>query len=284
MIIWISSYPKSGNTWIRFFIISLLLGTKEKIGLKLLENIQQFPNKSQYDRLKITDLNYKNLNHISKYWITAQNLINLDKRIRFFKTHNALCKVDNNIFTNEENTLGAIHIVRDPRNVITSLNNHYHHNNFNDSKNFIFDERKGIFNKSKIKANYALPQIIGSWRTHYLSWKILKKNYLLIKYENLVEKPNYEFRKIADYLEILLKKKFSDNQVFEAVKFSSFENLKSMEEKDGFSESVVNPKTKKREKFFYLGPKNDWKNILINNISNEICEKFKKEMLELGYL
>ena len=286
MIIWLTSYPKSGNTWIRFFIISLLLGDKEKVGLKHLDNIQQFPNKNQYDRLEIPNLDYKNLNHISKYWIAAQNLINLDKRIRFFKTHNALCKIDKNTFTNLENTLGVVYIVRDPRNVITSLNNHFHHENINISKDFIFDDKKGTFNKSKIKenTNYALPQVIGSWKTHYLSWKSLKKNYLLVKYENLVEKPGIEFRKIANYLEVLLNRKFTENQISNAIEFSSFERLKKMEEIDGFSESVIDPITKKREKFFYLGPKNDWKKILNKNVSDEINEKFQEEMKELGYL
>ena len=46
-------------------------------------------------------------------------------RIKFLKTHNMLCNIDKNYFTNSQNTLGAIYIVRDPRNVITSLKNHY---------------------------------------------------------------------------------------------------------------------------------------------------------------
>ena len=57
-----------------------------------------------------------------------------------------------------------------------------------------------------------------------------------------------------------------------------------MEEIDGFSESVIDPITKKREKFFYLGPKNDWKKILNKNVSDEISEKFQEEMRELNYL
>ena len=33
MIIWLASYPKSGNTWLRFFIISLLMGEKTDLNL-----------------------------------------------------------------------------------------------------------------------------------------------------------------------------------------------------------------------------------------------------------
>ena len=150
MIIWLASYPKSGNTWLRFFIISLLLKENNEVSLKHLEGIRQFPTNYHYKNFNISKSNLGNLNEISKHWIDAQKVINSDNKIRFFKTHNALIKLDNNIFTNEENTLGTIHIVRDPRNVLTSVNNHFHHNSLEESKEFIFDERKGIFNKSKI--------------------------------------------------------------------------------------------------------------------------------------
>ena len=286
MIIWLASYPKSGNTWLRFFIISLLLKDNNEISLKHLEGIKQFPTNYHYKNFKITRADLGNLNEVCKYWIDAQKFINSDKKIRFFKTHNALFKLDNNIFTNEENTLGVIHIVRDPRNVLTSVNNHFHHKTFEESKNFIMDDRKGIFNKSKIEKEniFTLPQVIGSWRTHYQSWKLIKKNYLLVKYENLIDNPEFEFKKIANYLEPLLKVKFNNENILRAIKLSSFDRLKKIEEKEGFVESVKNIETGKKETFFNLGPKNDWKNILDKNISDEISKKFEPEMRELGYV
>ena len=286
MIIWLASYPKSGNTWLRFFIISLLLKENNEVSLKHLEGIRQFPTNYHYKNFNISKSNLGNLNEISKHWIDAQKLINSDNKIRFFKTHNALIKLDNNIFTNEENTLGTIHIVRDPRNVLTSVNNHFHHNSLEESKEFIFDERKGIFNKSKIEQDniFTLPQVIGSWRTHYNSWKLIKKNYLLVKYEDLIEKPELEFKRIAGYLEPLVKLKFTDEDVTRAIELSSFDRLKKIEEKEGFVESVKNIETGKKEIFFNLGPNNDWKKNLDKNITKEINEKFAIEMGELGYL
>ena len=286
MIIWLASYPKSGNTWLRFFIISLLLKDNNEVGLKHLEGIKQFPTNYHYKNFNISKSDFSSLNKISKHWIDAQKVINSDNKIRFFKTHNALLKLDNNIFTNEENTLGTIHIVRDPRNVLTSVNNHFHHNSLEESKEFIFDERKGIFNKSKIEQNniFTLPQVIGSWGTHYNSWKLIKKNYLLVKYEDLIEKPQLEFKRIASYLEPLVKLKFTDEDVSRAVKLSSFDRLKKIEENEGFVESVKNIETGKKETFFNLGPNNDWKKNLDKNVTNEINEKFAIEMGELGYL
>ena len=57
-----------------------------------------------------------------------------------------------------------------------------------------------------------------------------------------------------------------------------------MEEEHGFSEDTTNEKTGNKNKFFYLGPKNDWKNILDKKIVDDIRKKFGTEMKELGYL
>ena len=282
MIIWLASYPKSGNTWVRFFILSLLLGNKMEINLNHLKNIEQFPSKSQFVGLK---LDLKNLREVAKNWITVQNKINLSKKVRFYKTHNTFCQIDKNSFTNHKNTLGAIYIVRDPRNVITSVKNHFNHNSYEEAKDFIFNEKKVVLlsRPTKIK-DYSLPQIIGSWQTHYKTWKIMNKNFLLIKYENLINTPNSEFKKIANYLEKLFKTKFTNAQIEKAINSSSFDKLQKMEEKKGFIESMENKQTGEKNKFFYLGPKNDWTKILDKEIADEISSRFEPEMKELGYL
>ena len=284
MIIWLASYPKSGNTWVRFFLISLLSNNNPDITLKDLHNIKQFPTKSQYDKSNIS-IDFNNLNEVSKHWLEVQKKINSNNKIRFFKTHNALCKINDNVFTNYETTLGTIHIVRDPRNIISSINNHFNHENIEESKKFILKEDKVTISKnSKIKETYPLPQIIGSWKTHYNSWKQMKKNYLLIKYENLINSPFSEFKKISIYLEKIFKYKISDEQIQNAIKSSSFDKLKNIESKEGFSESVINEKTGYKNKFFFLGPKNNWKELIDEKTIYEINKKFKKEMEELGYL
>ena len=283
MIIWLTSYPKSGNTWVRFFILSLLFGNKMEINLNHLKNIEQFPSKSQFVGLK---LDLKNLREVAKNWITVQKKINLSKKVRFYKTHNTLCQIDKNRFTDQQNTLGAIYIVRDPRNVITSVKNHFNHNSYEEAKDFMFDEKRVVLlSRPKInRRDYSLPQIIGSWQTHYKTWKIMNKNFLLIKYENLINTPNSEFKKIANYLEKLFKTKFTNAQIEKAINSSSFDKLQKMEEKKGFIESVENKQTGEKNKFFYLGPKNDWTKILDKEIADEISSRFEPEMKELGYL
>ena len=287
MIVWIASYPKSGNTWIRFFIISLLMGNKTKLNLNHLKAILAYPNVSQFENLIS---NFLDINEVAKNWISSQKKINFDNNLRFLKTHNMLGKLNNYQFTDNSNTLGAIHIVRDPRNIITSLKNHWSLSTYEETKKFLFNDYQILTlskqekeKYEKYKTKYPLPQIIGSWKTHYLSWKKLNKNYLFVKYEDLIRNPEDEFSRIAYFIGKLTKINFSKNQINTAIELSSFEKLENMEKEYGFIESSIN-KEGKKNKFFYLGPKNDWQNFLDKELSSEIFIKFKNEMEELGYL
>ena len=286
MIIWLASYPKSGNTWLRFYIISLLMGKQTNLNLNHLRAIMNYPHSTQFEDL-VSDL--FDFDEIAKNWITSQNKINSNKNLRFFKTHNMLGKFRGNLFTNSENTLGSIYIVRDPRNVVTSVKNHYSLSNYEEATKFIFNEnqvlslsdrQKDLYLKSK---KFPLTQFVGSWKTHYLSWKNMKKNYLLVRYEDLVESPKNEFTKIADFVGNLLKLKFTEDQIDNAISLSSFDKLEKMEKDNGFTESTID-KDGKRNKFFFLGPKNDWKKIIDNNTKSLIEKEFESEMKELKYL
>jgi len=286
MIIWLPSYPKSGNTWVRFFIVSLLFGDKKNIDFNHLATINQYPRKSHFEGIIS---NFLNLEEVAKNWQKSQIKINSSKKIKFLKTHNMLVRFKDSYFTDPSNTIGAIYIVRDPRNIITSLKNHFSFKDYKEAKKFLFNENQVISlsekekEKFQEKKDYPLPQIIGSWQKHLLSWKTMKNNFLLIKYENLSRNPKKEFSKIAEFLEKILKIKFSEEQIDNAIHSSSFEKLKKMEETHGFAEAADNNSGSKN-KFFYLGPKNKWEEILDKEVADEICSKFEKEMKELEYL
>ena len=141
MIIWIASYPKSGNTWIRSLLSSYLFSDDGNFNFKLLKNIEQFSSKNLSLKFQ-KNLSYQT--RISKNWIPSQKIINQDNKIHFFKTHNAMCTINGNKFTDKFNTLAAIYVVRDPRNLITSLANHYELN-LDETFSFLTNKRKIIF-------------------------------------------------------------------------------------------------------------------------------------------
>ena len=81
MIIWIASYPKSGNTWVRTIISSLLYTKDGLFDFSKIKKIDQYPQTRFFKGLTSE---YKNIHEIKKYWITSQEKINLDKKIKFF--------------------------------------------------------------------------------------------------------------------------------------------------------------------------------------------------------
>ena len=86
MIVWLASYPRSGNTWIRALISNYLYSKKEDT-LKNLESIDLFPSAKYFSGLidkKKIDENKKN---IFKNYILAQEKLNLNKKINIIKTH-----------------------------------------------------------------------------------------------------------------------------------------------------------------------------------------------------
>ena len=284
MIIWLASYPKSGNTWVRSFITSLLYNENNEANLKDLIHIRQYPLRSHFTNL-VSDID--NLGELSSNWILSQKIINQDNKIKFFKTHHAFCKFNNSFFTNGEVSLGTVHIVRDPRNVISSILYHFSKKNYWDAKEFLFDENKAIGKKFDLKdpnVNKNIFTVISSWKNHYNSWKQFKKNYLLIKYEDLIQDPHKEFNKLAEYLSKLLNLKIDATKVNLAVRSNSFENLKKLEKENGFVEAIIDKETGEKKRFFNLGPENNWEKLLDLKLKEDIEKEFKTEMRELGYI
>lgn len=281
MIIWIASYPKSGNTWIRSFISSILFSKDGKIkNFDILNNIDQYPTK-QYFKNLITD--YNDAIQIQKNWIPSQDLINKDKKIKFLKTHHIYCKYGENSFTNNSNTLGVIHVVRDPRNLISSIKYHWSLTSNHEAMKKLFDIQNATGINVLKNKEYSFPVMISSWKNHYNAWKKIKKNYLLIKYEDLIEDPKSQLLIIISYLKKFLKFSINDDKIKNILETTSFDNFKTLEKRGLFNESNLD-ETGQIKTFFNGGPNKKWQDFLEKNISNEIEEKFEAEMKELGYL
>ena len=261
MIIWIASYPKSGNTWIRSMLSSYLFSKKGEFGFKLLNNIEQFSSKDTDVSIN-DDEQYQS--RVSKNWIPSQKVINKDNKIHFFKTHNAMCSINNNKFTDKFNTLASIYIVRDPRNIITSLSHHYELT-LEESLNFLTNKKKIIFpkNNNVNKKENGDPDdfnFLSDWSSHYNSWKDIKFcPVFIIKYEDILADPREIFNSVLKFLSNFIKIKFEEKKINNVISCTSFENLRKLEKTIGFTESATSLKTDKKINFFHQGKKNDWK-------------------------
>jgi len=284
MIFWIASYPKSGNTWLRALISSYYYTEDGVYHQNIIKEIGQFPEKRHF---KSFDYNKDLVTDTSKFWLKAQEKINEDKKLRFFKTHNAFGALNNNQFTDNRNSLGAIYIVRDARNVITSIKNHYE---FNDDQalTWMLNQNNYIYDVNNFENDgYGDFQYISSWSINYKSWKVQKKIPIkIIKYEDLLNQTFVVFKDIIEFINKFtqINEKINIEKLKNSVNSTFFDKLKKDEEKNGFSESITSTKTKTKIPFFYLGPKNNWKNILNEKDAHLLNSYFEKEMKELGYL
>ena len=278
MIIWIASYPKSGNTWLRSIITSLLYTTDGIFDFKLIKKIKQFPTRNQFQEFT---KNFNDINEISKFWLLAQDKINLTEEIKFFKTHNLNCAVNKNSFTNKSHTLGTIYVVRDPRNLVNSIKNHYNKSNDEEAKNFLISKK--ILSRVPKDNEADIATLLGSWSDHYNFWTKRNSNLLLIKYEDLILDTKKELERIIIYLKKFMTVEINPEKIKNILSTTSFDHLKNLENKGLFNENVYDSK-KNKIRFFNKGPSNDWTKVLDKKIQDDIEKIFYKEMRELGYI
>ena len=280
MIIWIASYPKSGNTWLRSLLCSYFFSNDGSFNFNLLKNINSFPGENDF---KNYDDKFEKPEDTAKYWIKEQEKINQSKKIKFLKTHNALCKVNNFRFTNTSNTLGAIYIIRDPRNVITSLAHHYQFSR-EEALNFMLDEKRGIV--SKVKNRFLGFQPLFSWILNQKSW-IDNKSFpvFLVRYEDLELETYNTFIKILEFINNLTKNKDPVNKVKvkKCIENCSFDKMKKEEKEKGFAEAIKKKGTDTKIKFFNLGKDNDYKKLLDEKLLLQMNEIFKNEIKQYNY-
>ena len=282
MIIWIASYPKSGNTWLRSLLSSYLYTNDGTFNFDLLKKIQQFPSEP-YFRFFLKD--FQDIKKVSNYWIAAQDRINLlNDGLTFMKTHSALCTLENNSFTNKINTKAVIYIVRDPRNLITSISHHYSLD-IEEAYNFIVNKQKIISQSEWGSESFGIATVLGSWSQHYKSWKNIKfAPILIVKYEDLIADTKNSFITIINFLNKFMNIKIDQKKISNTIDNCSFDKLEELEKKQDFMEAVPLNKDNKKLKFFYLGKKNNWENLLDPRIVNKTEKKFKDEMKELKYI
>ena len=280
MIVWLSSYPKSGNTWLRSLLASYYFSKEGDFNFNLLKHIDQFPS---YDYFKNYDKIFLDPTDTAEFWIKEQKKINSNNKIKFFKTHNALCKINNYSFTDSKNTLGAIYIIRDPRNVITSLTNHYEID-FDQAFEFMTTEQKAITQKKE--NSYVGFVALFSWIFHQESWTNNKLfPTLVIRYEDLQNETFVTLKKVINFIEKLINSKnsFNRDKAKKSIQSCDFERLKKLEINEGFNESSISKKDNSRINFFKLGKDNDYKKLLNEELISKMNLKFKKEIKKFNY-
>jgi len=287
MIIWLSSYPKSGNTLLRSMISAYFFTQDGNFNFKTLNKINQFPD---FKLFKNYGINTSDHIEIVKNYINVQRQINTkDKNsIRFIKTHSGLRNINGYPFTDLNNSLGAIYIVRDPRSVAKSYANHNQMSLERASDRMLEDKATLGGLKNPINEADKILTHMGSWSSNYESWKVFKKynRYLLVKYEDMIKNKERTFVTIIKFIHKLADLKFTidGDKLKNILQTTSFEYMQKAEKNFGFEESVKTKKDSEKNTFFKYGPNINTPESLPAEIKNKLEVSLKKEMEELGYL
>ena len=290
MIIWLASYPKSGNTFLRSLLTSYLFTNDGKFDVNKLIKIGQFPDIEEFIKQGI---NTSDDFEVVKNYITVQNSINSrdPSAIRFLKTHSSLNDINGNKFTNLKNTLGVIYVVRDPRSVVRSYANHNQLSLETATDRLLqFGATIGGLDESDNRLIQRANQIVthmGSWSSNYKTWKEFKKvnKYLLVKYEDLVDQTEKTFINILQFIYTLGNSKLEVDEVKlkNTIQTTTFSSMQKIERQKKFTEAVKDLQGNDITFFKYGYDKNN-KKILPSNLSNKIEKELRQEMIELGYL
>lgn len=275
-IIWIASYPKSGNTWVRVFIHNLIRELKgETEGAQDINDLGRYAiwehSYPHYTKVLGKSPSDATAEETARARPAVQALISSEQHERSLaKTH--LCfGTDHEVPTiNLSVTLGAIYIVRNPLDVAIS----YAHHCGRAVDAIISDMAQPGFRTAPSKNHVG--EVLGSWSQHVASWMgIHSRPVHIIRYEDLLANPEARFRTVADFLGF----KVTQDQLETAISKSSFSELSKQETENGFVE-----RPDKAERFFRAGKAGQWTERMSREQVNRVLSDHGPMMQRAGYL
>lgn len=271
-LLWLASYPKSGNTWVRAFLHNLLANPDEPFAINRMSALTVGDSQAHW---------YARLDPRPPTALTAADLARLRPRAHkliaesaaetvLVKTHNALIAVAGVSMITLELTAGAIYVVRNPLDVAISYAHH-----LGVSHDDIIDlmGRSGF--ETPASATH-VPEHQSDWSSHVKSWTQRPNPALhIVRYEDLKADPARYFGAIARFLGVTPEPARLDK----AIRFSSFDALREQEDKTGFIE-----RTPVQDRFFRSGRVGDWRTGLTPAQARRLIDRHREQMQRFNYV
>ena len=262
-IVWLASYPKSGNTWIRAIVYSALFGqmTIHELG-GMIPNFAFFAS-------QLNGGKFDSPGQIRHFWEEAQSQLckSAGNERVLLKTHNAAGVYDVGEFPSRKHSEKAVYIVRDPRDVAVSYSSHFGLS-LESAINSLLNESNINFKTEDLSRG----EFLSSWGNHVNSWQNAAIPVFQLRYEDLIDNPAKHIKKVLSFLDI--KPVITIENI---VTMTSFEKLAKQEKTRGFAEASKN------QFFFRQGRKSQWTEFDENKFKKLII-KFEPVMRSLGYL
>ena len=270
-IIWLASYPKSGNTWARAFLHNLLVKDDKPVDINALDSFCLGESKGAYynqlDPRPLTELSDK---EVAELRLKVHELLTTASPDSVFvKTHNYLGEWEEVPLVNMECTAGAIYILRNPLDVTISFSHHF---------GITIDETIEQMANLEMGTPTTLTsvrQVYGSWSSNVKSWTQQPNSAVhVLRYEDMTMKPFKACRDMARFLGLNPPRK----RLQRAIEFSSFKVLKAQEEKHGFVERSAHAR------FFRAGKMGQWRGVLSEEQVATIVSHHREQMERFGYV
>ena len=275
-IFWLSSYPKSGNTWFRIFLAHLLDPTGKALDLDEITTGAIASARGWVDHalgFDSADLDHDELDHLrpAVYTWHAKQI----KTQAYHKIHDAYTYLPHGEpLIPSQGCLGALYFIRNPLDVAISFANHANcsiDQSIQSMANPAFSFCGGVS-----KQQNQLRQKLLSWSLHVESWTAAQDiPCLVIRYEDMKLNSVTTFTKAVEFLQI----ETSSQRIEQALAYARIERLQALEQTSGFSE-----KPAKTKHFFRKGIVGDWKNTLSPIQIDSIIQDHEKTMRTYGYL
>ena len=272
-IIWLASYPKSGNTWLRAFLHNLLKNPEQPADINQLDQFCLGDSLAGwYEHIsggrKVLEMSTAEIQELRPKVHAAFTRAHPDSV--FAKTHNILAEVAGVPLVTMEHTAGAMYVLRNPLDVCLSLADHFGMS-LDDAVAMLNDPHAGA--KADERTVF---EFYGSWSQHVESWtKEDRPELFWMRYEDMLEKPLQTFGRAARFLSLTPPRP----RLEKAIRFSSFKVLANQEANRGFRERSVHS-----ERFFRVGRAGQWRKALSAEQVGRIVEGNREQMARFGYL
>ena len=271
-IIWLASYPKSGNTWLRAFLHNLLRDPVQPIDVNDLDRFTHGDTlRHWYQAVAERPLDALTPEEIAglRPLVHAKLTESFPDSV-FVKTHNMVGDWKNVPLITMELTAGAIYVVRDPRDVAVSLGHHF---------GLELDAAIAMLNNPAAQtATDAInvAQFYGTWSMHADSWTARPDKQLhVLRYEDMQDAAFKTFKNVASFLGL----KPERARLEKAIRFSSFGVLREQERQHGFKE-----RSQHAQAFFRVGRAGQWRDKLSAEQVRRIETAHAPVMRRFGYL
>lgn len=274
-IIWLASYPKSGNTWFRTFISQLRADNSEEVSINQLQTDGIFSSRVLLDSIAGVESADLTLQEIDRLRPVAYNyLAQTTADTLFIKVHDAYTYLEDGAPLLGTTRAKGVYIIRNPLDIAVSLANHC-----------ATDIRTAINNMSDVNFAFCgsqarlpnqLRQKLLSWSLHAESWAQAKEIPVhWIRYEDMKREPLDTFTQAVRFMEL----DYTREQIQQAIALSDFKRLQEQERTHGFREKPYQAMA-----FFRAGEAGDWKNHLTEEQIHQVVSDHKDAMKQFGYL